>query len=198
MHNENRYKICVVEEYYDRPNGSNDSWYHCFLALVQVTDSPNKHTQQLHFMGGTGEDMVPVVYSETQHDEWFDERDVFPLMEGTESEVLPYWNYGLKAARYIGEEGFHFEEGYRHSPKSRNCRTAVKAIMRLMGLGMSHEFTVSVAGTQADGFPSEPVFYPQGQAVMPLDGLRVINNRLVMAMRDPELAVSDHPFARRM
>lgn len=192
------YTIYVCEEWYEKTTGKKDSWYHCFLALVQEKDSSLKPVQELHFESSMGQNMQPVIRSGLRSPEWFDERFLSPLKSGTEEEVLPYWNYGLKGAREYGRRGVRFQNGYRHKENARNCRTASKAVMTLMGLGLTHEFSVAAAGTKATGFPTEPVFYPEGQQKMPLAGLRRINQRLIEELRDPELDIPSHPFAKGM
>jgi hypothetical protein len=143
----NKYSICIAERLECEQGDRNDNWYHTFLLLVNESTDPVTIAQQLHYNDNALGHLLPNVRRGISDPEKFKNIMISRVETGEESEILKKWNYALSYAFYLKYSAIPFGENYKHGESDVNCRAAVIATLKILGIGYNEDDYAQSAGT---------------------------------------------------
>jgi len=145
-------------------------WHHAFLTLTKenTTFQRSDVLQEIHINPNDMGYLEPVFYHGVGPRK-FTKTTYFPILSGDESAVLPVWNHIGRYAESLSETAIQFGPDSRYNPTSINCRTAVREILKIGGLTLYDEFTLSAAGMRAPAFALGQKY----QHLPPIDAHRI-------------------------
>ena len=179
--------IYVAERLEHEENDPSDNWYHTFLILVDEATGPLHILQQLHYNDGPNLSLLPnvrlgVALSRRQALE-FREVMAEKVFEGTSEEVLLRWNYALGYATYLKYSDISFGLGYKHDPDAVNCRSAVIATLKNIGIDYDRRHYAQQAGESCRVIPLGRVFNEASTDPVSLQELAETNEAMYLTLK---------------
>lgn len=153
------YVIYTAERRVTRGEDEDDPSSHAFLLLADKTPQGEISVlQQLHYNDSAARRLLPNVRKGLECPEKFRNIKAYPIVAGPPKDILEKWNYALSYAFYLGNKEIVLSEDYRDGLSAVNCRSAVIATLKTIGIPYCKEQYAKTSGTECRSIPLGSVF----------------------------------------